>query len=152
MATELLGATEIVGADELLGADDMVGAHVKGRLVRHNAERERQLVIGFDSVAALAINTPTNVLAQPQLLFRPERIVVPQAIAPAFVINDVRVGKDSQFLVGTLVPAECFSSTAFGVRMKMDTAQINSTISVNVTNIGAAALRFFAAMFGIAAQ
>ena len=149
---ELLGATEIVGADELMGSDDMVGASGRKRLVRSNPEHERELVIGFDSVAALAINTPTNVNAQPQLIFRPERIVVPQAIAPAFVLNDVKIGVASQFVVGALVPAECFSSNAFGVRMKMDTAQVNSTITINVTNIGAAALRYFCAMFGIAAK
>ena len=165
MPTEILGASEIVG-DEYLGdeemgeemvGEEMVGARRGGRhggrrgnqhVAHHEATRARDLVLGFDSVAMVASLATQNVTSQPQLMFRPDRLVIPATIAPSFLITDLKVGKNSQFLNNGNVPAECFTQAAFGVRLKMDTAQISNNISIGVTNISAGALRFVAALIG----
>ena len=91
---------------------------------------------------------PYTTLFRSQIVFRPERIVVPAAVAAFFQITDVKVGKNSQFVSSGAVPAATFAETAFGVRLKMDTCQISQDLIIDVTNIDVAAHRFFAAMIG----
>lgn len=161
MSTEILGMTEILGDgdyDMLLG-EDVVGAararktstlaQQRGVGVR-SAEptRGRELVLGFDSVANVAAAAVAAVNSNPQQVFRPERITVPATIAPNFLINSITIGTAIQFLNATGVHAEIFGTTAADVRLRMDTAQINSVVSFSVTNLSAVALRFFAALIG----
>jgi len=68
------------------------------------------------------------------------------------LVLDVRIGKNSQFTSGTAAPAETFSQGAFGVRLKMDTAQISQDILIRVTNVSLGALRFNASMIGPALE
>jgi hypothetical protein len=82
------------------------------------------------------------------VIFRPDRLVVPASLADSFVINDIKVGKNSQMVNGVAIPAAAFSNTAVGVRLKMDTAQISQDVLLSVTNISAAAARFIAALIG----
>ena len=114
--------------------------------------RTRELVLGFDSVANVAAGATVDVTSRPQVVFRPDRIVVPATIAPNFLIVDVRVGKNSQFTAAQPVPAEVFSQGGFQVGMKMDTAQISQDIVMRVTNTSLAVLRFNAAMIGPALE
>lgn len=121
-----------------------------GVLVSTNPpDRAQELVMGIDSVNNVAAAGVVAINAQPQQVFRPERLVVNDPIAASFLINDIRIGIKSQFLNATPVPAAGFAAGAVGVRMKMDTAQINSTITVSVTNVSAAALRFNAMLVGV---
>lgn len=125
----------------------------RGTIIRQKAPtKSREYVLGFDSVATVAAAGTVNVTAQPQVVFRPERLVVSGAIAPSFVINDFKVGKNSQLAASGAVPADAFSPNAIGVRLKCDTAQISNTITLNVTNISGGALRFTAALFGEAVE
>ena len=104
--------------------------------------------MGFDSVATIAAGASATLTQRPQIIFRPERIVVPAAVAAFFQINDVRVGKNSQLVSAGAIPAATFAETAFGVRLKMDTVQISQDLILQVTNIDVAARRFLAAMIG----
>ncbi len=111
--------------------------------------KSREFPIGFDSGAVLIAAAATATLTQrPQIVFRPERIVVPAAVAAFFQITDVKVGKNSQFVSSGAVPAATFAETAFGVRLKMDTCQISQDLIIDVTNLDIAAHRFLAAMIG----
>lgn len=168
---EILGATEILGEDDLdllLGYDDddMMGArrarsraNMRASVPRRNAmavkqsppTKGRQLVLGFDSVANIAAAGTGAVNSNPQQVFAPERITVPATIAPNFIINSLTIGTAIQFLNATSVHAETFSTIAQDVVLKMDTAQINSVVTFNVTNLSAVALRFFASLIGPAA-
>lgn len=110
--------------------------------------KSREFPIGFDSVATIAAGASATLTQRPQIIFRPERIVIPAAVAAFFQVTDVKVGKNSQFVSSGAVPAATFAETAFGVRLKMDTVQISQDLIIEVTNIDVAARRFLAAMIG----
>jgi len=110
--------------------------------------KARELVLGFDSVANVAAAATANITSRPQVVFRPDRLVVAESIAASFLVNDLRVGKNSQLISGTAVPAEACSSRSVGVGLKCDTAQVSQDIVLNVTNVSLGALRFNAALIG----
>lgn len=163
MARWELSGDDLLYGDEIVGYDDdMVGAapapakrlsgmpgYPQGQQLRTVAPtRAREYVMGIDSVATIAAAATLSISSRPQVIFRPDRLVVPSTIAGSFLINDLRVGKNSQFVNATAVPAEAFTQGAVGVRLKMDTTQISQDIVVSVTNISAGALRFNAALIG----
>ena len=110
--------------------------------------KSREFPVGFDSVATIAAGASATLTQRPQIIFRPERIVVPAAVAAFFQINDVKVGKNSQLVSAGAIPAATFAETAFGVRLKMDTVQVSQDLILLVTNIDIAARRFLASMIG----
>ena len=112
----------------------------------------RILTLGFDSVATIAAGAQATINSQPQVVFRPDRLIVPNSIAPSFLVNDLKIGKNSMLISATTIPAQAFSHDAAGVGMKMDTAQVSQIISLTVTNISAGALRFYAALTGPAVE
>lgn len=121
-------------------------------LVRQSAPtKSRNLVIGFVQTAIAAAASAT-VTQRPQVLFRPQRVVVPASLAPNFTIDDIKVGNKSQLISAGAVPAEAFAQTSFGVEMKMDTCQISMDLILEVTNISAAASDFRASVYGEAAE
>lgn len=172
------GITEIMGDDEA-GAefvgdesgDDLMGASKKraarnaamknallrkrigaGALLRSLAPRSaREYVIGLGSTAIPA-GASANIGVQPQVLFRPERIVIPSTIAADFLITDIKVGKNSQLVAPGAIPAIVFAENAFGVRLKMDTSQIAQFVTLSITNQNAAARNFQGAIIGPAVE
>lgn len=112
----------------------------------------REYPMGFDTVGTVAAGANVQIISRPQVTFRPERLVIAGAIAPSFLVNDLKVGKNSQFVNSAALPGDAFGPTAFGVRLRMDTAQISMDVVLDVTNISAGALRFNAALFGKAVQ
>lgn len=120
-----------------------------GALVRQAAPtKAREYPLSIDSVATIAAAATALITTRPQCLFRAERLVIGQTIAPSFLVNDLRIGKNSQFVNAGSVPGEAFSHTAQGVRLKCDTAQVGSDITISVTNTSGGALRFTAALIG----
>jgi hypothetical protein len=101
------------------------------RSVSPRSSREYALGLGSTSVAG---NSSANINVQPQVIFRPERLVVPSNIAVDFLITDIKVGKNSQLVSTGALPAVMFTENAFGVRLKMDTAQISMFVTISVTN------------------
>jgi hypothetical protein len=159
MSTEILGLGEILGYDEGDDDTDVVGKARKiVRAARQQVQgvnvsnkeptRGRELVLGFDSVANVAALATAGVSSNPQQMFRPERVTIPATIAPNFLLNSLTIGTAIQFLNATGVHAEVFGTTSSDVRLRMDTAQINSVITISATNLSAVALRFFAALLG----
>ncbi len=176
------GLTEIIGDDEagddsgdgtgsqFVGDGDMMGAAKRkaksnaakqallrrrvaaGALLRTLPPRSaREFVIGLGSTAIPGLSS-ANINVQPQVIFRPERIVIPSNIAADFLITDVKVGKNSQLVSPGAIPAVVFVENAFGVRLKMDTAQIAQFITVSVTNQNGAARNFQGAIIGPAVE
>ena len=97
----------------------------------------RQYPLGFVQLAVPASAT-SIVTSRPQVLFRGYRVIVPSTIATNFVITDIRVGKNSQLVQATELPASIFQENAFDIALTMDTAQISQDISVTVRNTDAA--------------
>lgn len=155
---ELLGE-DIIGYDELVGAAPAIarlaplpGAPAGSMLRTRAPSKGREYFMGFDSVATVAAGATAIITTRPQVIFRPDRLVIPASIAPSFLINDFKVGKNSQMVAATAVPAEAFTQGAFGVRLKSDTAQVSQDVILNVTNISAGALRFLATLIGPAVE
>jgi hypothetical protein len=134
-------------------ARDIMSRRVKsGALLRsvppRNA-REYALGLGSTSVAG---SSSANINVQPQVIFRPERLVVPSNLAMDFLITDIKVGKNSQLVSTGALPAVMFTENAFGVRLKMDTAQISMFVTVSVTNQNPAARNFQGGLVGPAVE
>jgi hypothetical protein len=89
---------------------------------------------------------------QPQVIFRPERLVVPSNLAIDFLITDIKVGKNSQLVSTGALPAVMFTEVAFGVRLKMDTCQISMFVTISVTNQNPAARNFQGGIVGPAVE
>jgi hypothetical protein len=178
--TEILGdlldgddeSGEFVGDDE--SGDDILGAVLRkhkanksktamardlmrrrvaaGTLLRSvspRSSREYALGLGSTSVAG---NSSANINVQPQVIFRPERLVVPSNIAVDFLITDIKVGKNSQLVSTGALPAVMFTENAFGVRLKMDTAQISMFVTISVTNQNPNARNFQGGLVGPAVE
>lgn len=166
------GKQEFVGDDE--SGDDILGAILKkhktnarkqalardllrrrvaaGTLMRSvspRSSREYALGLGSTSVAG---NSSANINVQPQVIFRPERLVVPSNIAVDFLITDIKVGKNSQLVSTGALPAVMFTENAFGVRLKMDTAQISMFVTISVTNQNPNARNFQGGLVGPAVE
>jgi hypothetical protein len=123
-----------------------------GALLRSLAPRSaREFIIGL-GITAIPGNGSAQIGVQPQVIFRPERIVIPSNIAVDFMITDVKVGKDSQLVSPGAIPAVVFVENAFGVRLKMDTAQIAQFITLLVNNTNAQPRNFSGAIIGPAVQ
>ena len=123
-----------------------------GALLRNLPPRSaREFVIGLGSTALPGLSS-ANISVQPQVIFRPERIVIPSNLAADFLITDVKVGKNSQLVSPGAIPAVVFVENAFGVRLKMDTAQIAQFITISVTNQNGAARNFQGAIIGPAVE
>lgn len=115
--------------------------------------QSRQYPLGFDSGAA-GVAAATNVLitSRPQQIFRPERLILSTAAAPAFLVNDILVGNRSQLVAAGALPGDAFRPDAFGVRLKCDVAKVSQDITLSVTNLTAATQRFNAALIGDVVQ
>lgn len=160
-----LGYEQIVGQNMIVGADDysQLPASMQGqattpnnmggpRLVRVNPTQARELLLGFGP-SSIAQSATSSFTTQPQLPFRPARFVIPSATVANFSVNDLKVGKNSQFLSSNSVPAAVFSELAVGVALGLDTCDIGQQITVSVTAIsGGGPYTFAAALIGTSLQ
>lgn len=144
-------AMEIVGAAE---ANPELARAITARdavvLKPQRDLRLREYPLGFDSEAAVPAGGTATITTQPQVLFRVERLIVPSDIAGSFVVEELTVGKNPQLASITPVPARVYDERAVGVRLKGDTAQVSMNVSLRVTNISGAAVRFRGAVIGAA--
>lgn len=117
---------------------------------RSQSDKPRLYPLGFTQLA-VAASAQVTVTSRPQILFRGQRLVVPSTVASNFILLDIRVGKDSQFVQSTQIPCQVFIETAVGVLMTLDTAQIANDISLVVQNTdGSNPHDFRAVVFGAA--
>jgi len=121
-----------------------------GAVVREHAyTKARTWVLPFDSVTNVAAGGTATITSNPQMPFRGRRLSVLGSVAGFFLLNSIIVGNQPQFAaLNAAGPADAFAPTAFGTDLQMDTAQANTNVSLQVTNISAAPLRFAAFIFG----
>jgi hypothetical protein len=111
----------------------------------------REFPIGFSTTADSPIPAAQTFGVQtlPQVLFRGERLAVPNSIVLNFQIADIKVGKDSQLAAPGNLPSECLSNISVGVRMQLDTAEPGITITLFMENTDLNnAHAFSSALFG----
>lgn len=124
-----------------------------GALLKERApSKSREYPLGFASDAPVAAGASASITTRPQVPFRLDRLVVPSDLAGLFTIDDVKVGKNSQFAAEGAVPARIFQENGVGVCLKGDTAQISMNVTIRVTNISGAASMFRAAVIGPAVE
>ena len=126
-------------------------ARNKALLSTRGPTKARTYAMGFQSLAIAAGGT-VNIIERPQVPFRPERLIVPSTFAPFFVINDIKVGKNSQFANSTPVPAVMFQEDATNTPLGLDTAQVSQDVALIVQNISGAPADFRAGIIGPAVE
>lgn len=176
---DIIGAEDIIGADLALGGyseldnifggrqlvvgnagapvanADMVATQLAARhaamVVPRQVTKAREYPIGFPTTSVTAGSAQT-ITTNPQVPFRARRLIVPSDIAGSFLINDLKVGKNSMFATSNPVPARAFTEVGVGVDLNLDTAQISQLIAINVTNTSGADLDFNACLIGTAVE
>lgn len=181
MALQIVGADEIVGYDELdddgdveamLGASPMSAALARLRRGASPAARRRTpvrvasrefavqtaqpknaqtMVLGIESNGQVAAGASAVITFRAQVLFRGRRLLIPDSIASAFTVDDIKIGNASQFAASGAVPASAFGESVNGAgtdNLVMGTAQVSQDIVMTVTNRSSAAVQFRAALFG----
>jgi hypothetical protein len=153
LGSDILGDDDMLGADDdILGDDDMLGAMRSSRRRGWRAQLRRgapgapavsemMMPLGLGSVTFTSSTPLTATLAaNPQLAFRPERLVLVTtrssgATAIGVAVTDIKVGQRSQLVSPVDIPAEAFGPTAFGVRLALDpcTPGILVTVSLRIT-------------------
>jgi hypothetical protein len=99
---------------------------------RANAARRYQLNFVQNNVASGA---QVTLQARPQVLFRPERLIVPSQIAPNFEIVDLLIGNRTQLVATANTSAEVFSEVAIGTGLLLDTAQPGIDVILVIQNV-----------------
>ena len=107
------------------------------RVIEEEPRHEREFPIGFTSPVNVPADGQQLIQALPQVLFRGERLAVPNSIVLNFQLSDIKVGKNSQLAAPGNLPAECFSNVSIGVRMQLETAEPGITITLVVVNTDA---------------
>jgi hypothetical protein len=110
-----------------------------------NGPREFPMGFGLTPVANGA-NQIIN--ANPQVNFRPSRLVIPDTVAPSFMINDFKIGMRSQLVAPGALPAQSFTQQAVGTAMALDTVNVGQFVTLDVTNVSAQPANFAASLFG----
>lgn len=110
--------------------------------------RVREFVIGFGPNLVHARSTAVF-QAQPQLVFRGSRLIIPGGIGEHFVINDIRVGRDSQMVSADPIPASIFSEFTVSANLGLETATQGVMITLSVSNVTDEPRTFSASLLGI---
>lgn len=97
------------------------------RGTRHCLRKYGELVVVPPTGAA-------TLTTRPQARFIVDRLVVPDAIARDFVIEDIRIGNVEQIVAGAGIPAEAFTSP--DAHLAMDPVQSNQDLSMTVRYVG----------------
>ena len=106
-------------------------------VITEHPTHTREFPIGFTSNTPVPANQTVQIETKPQVLFRGERLAVPNSIVLNFQVADIKVGKDSQLAAPGNMPAECFSNVSVGVRMQLDTAEPGITLTLFMENTDA---------------
>lgn len=150
------GPMVVTGAEQLAGVNraqlmTSLAERNSAAVVRRQPTKAREYPLGFPTTSVGAAASAT-ISAQPQVPFRGRRLIVPSDIAGSFLIDDLKIGKNSMFPSSNPVPARAFTELGVGVDLNLDTAQISQLVAISVTNSSLAAANFNAAIIGTAVE
>jgi hypothetical protein len=114
--------------------------------LRTPALAKRNATIGFGP-KNIAPSAQANIKVVPQLAFRPLSLRLDSTSARHFDVEDVRVGKNSQFPVAGSIPGILFNSID-GLPVGLDAAAPGQVISIHVRNTSGGHAVFQAALVG----
>lgn len=150
----------LLAGDGMQGIDEQVRQQAIAQIVAKNGlvmrqqqpTSSRRFPMGFESNGLVAAGTSVTIVSRPQVLFRGERLTVPSDIAGDFVLDDLKIGKNSQLVAEGAIPCRVLQENAVDAEMQLDTAQVSQDISLSVTNIAGADRTFRASLLGRAAE
>lgn len=120
-------------------------------VVKKGPTKARVQSIGFN-FTGVAPGATVDIPARPQVKFRGTRLSIPSSLAQNFLIEDLKVGRGSQFVAAGAQSAETFKDTATADNVAMDTADPGMDIILSVTNTTGTAADFHATLFGDAVE
>lgn len=122
-----------------------------GAVVNQGVNKRRRYPIGFVPTD-IAATTAALIPANPQNLFRPERLIIPSDIAFDFGVRDVKIGNQSQLVQSVEIPGALFTEVSIDTNVTFDTAEVGNQISVDVRNKTAGSINFAAGALGTVAK
>lgn len=145
---------EEIGEYDILGYDDYeIGARRKRkpRVKRRSYSRARRQLLPFGDTGSLAAGNSVDLLGNPQVPFKPERLVIQETTSTgAAVVSDIKVGKNSQFISAGTFPAALFQGNSNEGLFQFDTARPGIDIVITVHNAHTAdPLTAYVGMVGI---
>ena len=147
---------------ELSRQNDELRRRYEALLKRPKSERMVTACLGF-GLGKVPPRGNAIVQAMPQVPFRPERFCVSRECAGHFMINDLKVGMNSQFVSSEPIPARLFgienvhrlreieSEEDFDAALPIvfDSAMPGMLVTVSVTRIDDSTIPFECVMVGI---
>lgn len=101
----------------------------------------------------IAAGAAGQVVAEPQDPFKPEALIIDEAIAPDFLITEIKIGTKPLFVNTGGVPASMFKADGVLGRLLLNkTGQVSQQLVLSVQNISTSARPFYAAMVGWSAK
>ena len=150
-SSEIIGAVKRGKAAKKRAVLKRLAQRKAGAVVKRELDKRRRYPLGF-AVTTIAGGAAAIVPANPQNLFRAERLIIPSDIAFDLGVRDIKVGVQSQFAQNQEVPAAMFSEVAIDTGMGFDTAEIGNQVSIDVRNKTANPVDFTAALLGTVAK
>jgi hypothetical protein len=115
------------------------------RQVPHQKSRKQSIGFVFDG---LAPNTTVDITSRPQVLFRGTRLLIPSSIGQFIRVEDVKVGRTSQFAAIGAQPGIAYSELSTADNLQLDTSSPGMDVTLRISNRGGAAIDFSATLFG----
>lgn len=120
---------------------------------RERLDRTREFVL---NMGATFVGPGQDALihARPQIIFRPERFIIPSSVAPDFLIVDIKIGPNSQFggirNLAILQPfrAEILSELAQPVKLNFESCYPGRGITLHVRNVTNRRSQFIGVVIG----
>jgi hypothetical protein len=112
---------------------------------------DRNMVIGFSPKIhgeKVPPGVSANITVNPQVVFKMKKLIIPDDVAKAFDILDIKVGKNSQFATANSVPAEIFAASKGGELVTTDTCHVSMDLTICVLNKSSEPVAFRAAGVG----
>ena len=148
------GGHVVVGADQAAAATEAHQLQMRNAtMVEDQAPtKSRRYPLGFPTTPLAATGGTGTPTAQTQVLFRSERLIIPSDFAGGILINDIKIGKNSQLAVSNPLPARAFTEFGWGVDLYLDTADISQFVSLALVNNSSSPISFNAMFIGRGAE
>jgi hypothetical protein len=139
----------VLSGDYFVGGEsnDYVGADAP-RKVKSGPGMVLRLVCPISSAATIAQNGTADCAVTVQRDMRVDRFAVAASLSANFLINNLQGAMMPLFVSSGALHADLLSSAAFGVSLTGWTIGKGTTITCNVTQLGATAIKFYAGIFG----
>lgn len=103
---------------------------------------------------AIAVGATASIPVTPQVLFTPDRFIIPSNIAQNFDVQDINIATISMLVgnQGAGLPGRFFQENVDTIKLKWPTLTPGMQVIVSVQNVGGAVIDFKAAFFGVSAM